>query len=368
LATSTFSASNPTGTYTVTIPTRDTNYGAYGFIIDNHAHGASGGAQGTDSVLTVGNATPYINAGDITLNNGASLTLTNPAGQTTGFTLQFSASDNNSCDTSTSSDEIVGNAVSVFRTNVGTSSCDIVGEYNANNCYTSTIPQASWNLSCTASTTSCTGPTDTNMIFNCTFPLWYIADPTDGGATNTPQFATNWSAAIAPRDDDGAQAVLTRGSIGQELLSFLAVALDTAAIPYGELEPGDRTDPLVATTTLRATGNVGIDQLLTGEAMCGTYTSAVTCPNSATSTIPESYQVYATSTVTYGSATSALRTLSSTTQKELEINVFKPTSTSTQTSGVTYWGIEVPISITLAGSYTGENTFYGRVNEPAQWQ
>jgi hypothetical protein len=367
LATSTLSASNPSGVYTITIPTRDTNYGAYGFIIDNHGHGASGGSQGTDSVLTVSNATPYVNTGDITLNDGNSIILTTEEGETTGFELQFAASDNNSCDTSTSSDEIVDYNISVFRTTVGTTSCDTAGEYNANRCYTSTVATSTWNISCTASTTSCTGPTDTNMIFNCTFPLWYIADPTDGGATNTPNFATNWSAAVAPIDDDGALGVLTRGSIGQELLSFLAIALDTAAIPYGALEPGDRTDPLAATTTLRATGNVGIDELLTGEAMCGTYTTAVSCPNSATSTIRENYQVFATSSVTYGTATSAGRTLSSTTQKELELNVAKPTATSTQTSGTTYWGIEVPISITLAGSYTGENTFYGKVSEPGQW-
>jgi len=203
------------------------------------------------------------------------------------------------------------------------------------------------------------------MIFDCTFPLWYIADPTD--ASTTPFYGTNWVAAVAARDDDGALGVLTAGSIVKDVASLLAVELDTAAIPYGALEPGERTDPLAATTTMRATGNVGIDQLLTGEAMCITYTSAITCPNSATSTIRESYQVFATSTVTYGTATSAGSTLSSTTQKELEINVLKSTSTSTQTSGVTYWGIEVPVSITLAGSYTGENTFYGKVAEAVDW-
>ena len=365
LATSTFVASNPTGSYTITIPTRDTDYAAYGFIIDIHGHGATGGSQGTDSVITVSNATPYVNTGDITLNNGNDMSLTVPAGETTGFTLQFAASDNNSCQTATSSDEIVDNEISIFRTNNSTTTCDAIGEHDPNDCYTSTVATSTWNLFCTASSTSCTGPTDTNMIFDCTFPLWYIADPTD--ASTTPFYGTNWVAAVAARDDDGALGVLTAGSIVKDVASLLAVELDTAAIPYGALEPGERTDPLAATTTMRATGNVGIDQLLTGEAMCITYTSAITCPNSATSTIRESYQVFATSTVTYGTATSAGSTLSSTTQKELEINVLKSTSTSTQTSGVTYWGIEVPVSITLAGSYTGENTFYGKVAEAVDW-
>jgi hypothetical protein len=77
--------------------------------------------------------------------------------------------------------------------------------------------------------------------------------------------------------------------------------------------------------------------------------------------------VFGTSTVSYITASSAGRWLSSSTQKELEINVRKSTSTVTTAQGRTYWGIRVPISITLAGAYTGENTFYGKVGEPAQW-
>ena len=145
------------------------------------------------------------------------------------------------------------------------------------------------------------------------------------------------------------------------------MALDTLAIPYGSLEPGQQTDPLAAITTIRATGNVGIDELLTGESMCTTYTSSVTCPTSATSTITESYQVFATSSVTYGTATATGNTLSSTTQKLLDLNVPKSTATSTQASGDTYWGIQVPITLTLAGSYTGENTFFVAASDPSQW-
>ena len=140
-----------------------------------------------------------------------------------------------------------------------------------------------------------------------------------------------------------------------------------SSIPFGALEPGDLTDPLVATTTVRATGNVGMDELLSGEAMCGTYTSAITCPNSASSTIPETYQVFATSSVTYATASTSGFILSSSTQNELELNVSKSTATSSQASGVTFWGIQVPISITLAGAYTGENTFFGKVGEPSEW-
>lgn len=368
LATSTFAASNPAGTYIIPIPTQDQNYGAYGFIIDVHGHEASGGSQGSNSILTVNNATPSVGAAQITLNNGQNIILTQEAGQTTGFGLQYVATDNNSCQNAAAGNEIVDYVVSVYRSGIGSTTCNgLAGSYNANNCYPSAVATTTWNLGCTASTTSCGGAADTTQIWNCTFPLWYIADPTDGGATNTPFFAQNWRAAVSAVDNNFATSSHTQSSIGQELLSFLSLTLNTAAIPYGALEPGQRTDPLVATTTISATGNVGLDELLTGKSMCTNFSNAVACRNSATSTIADFNQVFATSSVSYAFATSAGRTISSTTQKELEVNVRKSTSTSLYATGRTYWGIRVPITITLAGSYTGNNTIYGKVGEPAQW-
>ncbi len=367
LASSSLSASNPTATYTIAIPTRDRTYGAYGYIVDNHGHAADSLTQGSDSVLTVGNASPYVNASDIILNDIDDLILSIPAGETPGFELTFQASDNNSCVNATSGLEVNDYEVSVFRTDIGTSSCNAAGDYNPNNCYPSTVATSTWNISCTASSTSCGGPTDLSVLYECTFPLWYVADPTFGGATNTPFSATDWSAAVKPIDDNNAEGVLTRGTITKELYSFLAFALDVVAIPYGALEPGERTDPLVASTTMRATGNVGLDKLLSGESMCTTYTSAVTCPTSATSTIADRFQVFATSTISYASATSSGYILSSTTPFRLDVNIPKSTATSTQASGYTYWGIEVPITITLAGAYTGENTIFGVVGDVAGW-
>jgi hypothetical protein len=371
LASSTFSASNPTAPYVIPIPTQDQNYAAHGFIIDNHGHEAIGATQGSNSILSVANVAPTVGAAQITVNNGQNIVLSQEAGQTTGFSLQYVVTDNNSCENSVAADEVRDYVVSVYRSGVGSTTCNgASGAYNANNCYVSGVATSTWNLNCVATTTpaDCTGATDTTQTWSCTFPLWYIADPTDGGATNTPFFAQNWRAAVSAVDDNFATSTThTQSSIGQELLSFLSLTLNTLAIPYGQLEPGQKTDPLVATTTIRATGNVGLDQLLTGKSMCTNFTNAVACRNSATSTIAESNQVFATSSVTYGFATSALRTLSSTTQKELELNVRKSTSTVTAQTGRTYWGILVPASITLAGSYTGNNTIYGKTGEPAQW-
>ncbi len=369
LSSSTLSASNPTATYVVPIPTQDQAYGAYGYIIDMHGHESIGVSQASNSILTVSNATPSVSAAQITLNNGANITLTQEAAQTTGYTLRYVATDNNSCVNASAGSEITRNIVSVYRSGVGSTTCNgDAGAYNANNCYGSRIASTTWNLSCTASSTSCSGAADTTQIWDCTFPLWYVADPTDGVASNTVYFAENWRAAVSAIDDNSATSSHTQSSIGQEVVSFLALALNTLAIPYGQLEPGAKTDPLVATTTIRATGNVGIDERLTGKSMCTTFTSAVACNNSATSTIAESNQVFATSSVTYGFASSSVnRILSSTTQKLLDINVKKSTSTVTAARGITYWGIRIPNTITLAGAYTGENTFFGVVSNPAQW-
>jgi hypothetical protein len=369
-STTTLSASNPSGTYVIPIPMQDTTYAAYGFVIDNHGHEASGGAQGTDSILTVSNAAPSVGAAQIVLNGGNDIVLTQEASTTPGFALQFVVADNNSCDAvgGGAADEITGYALSVFRS--GVANCDDdATDYNANNCYTSAVAPTAWNLSCTASTTSCGGSADTTIEYNCTFPLWYIADPTDGAdGTDTIYFAEDWRAGVAAIDDDVASSTFTQSSTaGIDVTSFLSVALNTFAIPYGLLEPGQQTDPLSAATTLQATGNVGVDELLTGHSMCTYYTSAVTCNNSATSTIAESNQVFATSTVAYNTASTSGNKLSSTTQKLLDLNVQKSISTSTPASKDTYWGIRVPISITLAGAYTGENTFYGALSDPSQW-
>jgi hypothetical protein len=97
--------------------------------------------------------------------------------------------------------------------------------------------------------------------------------------------------------------------------------------------------------------------------MCTSYTASSLCPNSSTSTIPESEQRFATGTVTYAAATA----LSSSTVQEVEVNVQKSTATSTQATGNAFWGIRVPSSISFAGDYYGQNTFYAVVGESAFW-
>ncbi len=357
--------SNATATYTIVIPTQDQNYGAFGYIIDNHGHEATGATQGSNSVLTVNNVAPAITSSLISLvqASGTDMYLTVESGQTTGFTLQFTATDNNSCLTSASTSEVTNYRLSLYRSGLGASGCTPTSTHNANNCYVSSVPTTTWNLSCTASSTSCTGSSDPSQVWNCTFPLWYIADPTDGSTTTTQYPGQNWLAQVQGIDDDNATGSLSVSDSGVDVRSFLAFALNTLTIPYGALEPGQQNDPLIATTTISATGNVGLDKSVEGESMCTSYTASTLCPNSSTSTIPESEQKFATGTVTYASATA----LSSSTVQEVEVNVPKSTATSTQATNNAYWGIRVPGTISFAGFYYGQNTFYAVQGESANW-
>jgi hypothetical protein len=348
--------------YTIKIPTQDQNYGAYGYVVDNHGFEATGGTQGSNSVLTVNNVAPTTSPSTISVNGGADMTLTQESGETTGFTLEFTVADDNSCINAASSSEITGYGLSLYRSGVGSTTCDITsGAYDPNDCYTSAVATTTWNISCTASSTSCTGNTDTTEVWDCTFPLWYVADPTD--ATATLYSAQDWRAQVQGIDDNNATGSLSESDTGVDVSSLLAFALNTLSIPYGSLEPGQQTDPLSATTTLAATGNVGVDTKVDGQSMCTTYTNSTPCPNSASSTIPEHEQVFATDTLAYAAGTQ----LSSTTQKLIPIHVPKSTATSSAATGNAFWGIAVPGTITFAGDYTGQNAFTAVVSSSTYW-
>ena len=353
--------SDAAASFTLPSVIRDDIYDAYVFIVDEYNHGGQGGVHATNEGFTVNNVAPTVASGMISINGGTNISLSVPAGETTGYTLTFETSDANSCRNASNNPEMVANQIALFRTSFGTSTCTgLAGSYNANSCYPSGVGAAVWNLSCTASTTSCTGSSDPTQLWSCTFPLWFVADPTDG---SSPYSADTWSAAISGIDDNNATGTATIGATPVEVLSFPAIDLLTAEIPYGALEPGENTGTLDATTTILSVGNTGLNQNVEGEAMCPGFSVGSPCGNSATSTIPDFKQEFATSSVSYNSGFD----LSSSTPQLLELRVPKTTSTSTPNNGVTYWGIEVPIAITTAGAYTGLNTFYAVTSGAAFW-
>lgn len=357
--------SDTSATYTLAAIVRDADYPAYGYVVDEHGHEATTNPRQAD--FTVSNVAPEVLSGDISLNSGAPLTLTEAGGETTGYTLSFTATDANSCINVASTSEMVDYTIAVYRSGVGTTTCDgTLGSYNPNNCYPSGAAPASWNLTCVASSTSCAGAADDSQIFDCTFPLWFVSDPTDNGVeTPVSLEVQDWLAAVSVIDDDAAAGPLTGTASPVELISFTALDLLTAEIPYGSLEPGTDSGTLNATTTIENIGNTALDQEVSGESMCSTFAVGSECAPSATSTIPEDQQKFSSTSLAYASGLAV--TLSSTTDNEVELNIFKTTGTSTLESGITYWGISVPVSITLAGSYSGLNTFLAVTSESGEW-
>lgn len=353
--------SNAGASFTVPSVIPDDSYFAYVYLVDQYNHDALGPIHGSDIGYTISNVSPTVASSTISINGGLNMSLTAPAGETTGFTLSFIVSDANSCQNASADSEITGYSASVFRSGIGTTTCNgLAGAYNPNNCYPSGAAPASWNLVCTASSTSCTGNTDPTLLWNCTFPLWFVADPTDSSAYF---HLDSWTAGIAGVDDNNATGTVTTSANPVTLNSFPAIDLLTAEIPYGALEPGDNSGSLTASTTIESVGNTGLNQNVQGESMCPTFTVGNECINSATSTIPDFKQEFATSQVSYGSG----QDLSSSTPQLVLLQVPKSTSTSVYTSGITYWGIEVPIEITLAGAYTGLNTFYAVTAASSTW-
>ncbi|MCD5381104.1 MAG: hypothetical protein LR008_00840 [Candidatus Pacebacteria bacterium] len=351
-----------TAAYALPSVIRDDVYPAYGYLVDEHGHEALANAQLFNFV--VNNVAPTIVSGDIDLNGGTDMIVSVEAGETTGFTLDFTARDANSCNDSGSSTEmeLANFGISIFRSGVGSSTCDATGtNYDPNNCYDNAIGSGTWNLSCSASTT-CMNATQDHMEYACTFPLWFVADPTDPG---TPEALDDWSAAVFIGDNNFATSSYATSSIRDiDVISFAAIDILAADIAYGGIAPGSDSGTLTATSVLQNVGNTGLDEEIRGESMCGTYSLATECPVSATSTIPAFQQEFAsTSGIFYGSG----QDLASTTDFELELNANKTTSTSTPLQATTYWGIAVPASITLSGSYTGLNTFTAVVAEPADW-
>lgn len=353
-ATSTLSVSNPIATTTITMPTQDDDYSAYGFIVDEHGLAATGGSQGADSTLTVANATPSIS--NVSINGGAPISVTVEEGETTGFTVTFDVTDNNSCVANGSTTPEISSAdINVYRSGVGSTSCQASGDYDPNNCYAGTKATTTWNVVCTQSG-ACLGPTHDTVEWTCTYPLWFVVDPTDAGSQYP---GTTWLATALAVDDNSATSSLKEADSGVTLNQFLSFDMATTSISYGSFEPGDGNASTSVTTDLRSTGNVGLDENLYGADMCTTYPS---CSGSATDTIAVANQHYATSTVAYASGAAL-----ATTTQPLELNAPKSTSTSSPATTNTYWGIQIPPALTLSGEYIGENTIMGVVGESADW-
>lgn len=360
-----YALNNPQASTTIAIPTQDKQYSAFVYVIDFKGRTATSSQQGFNSAYYVSNATPSVTAATISLvdtDNSGNLTLLTPHASTTGFKVQFEVTDNNSCLNASSTREIGTTTINVYRSSVTQAACMVSGDYNSNSCYTA--QSSLFPISCTQDVASCSGASDVSATWTCTHTLWYNADPTDASTQYT---ADNWLASVQAYDNNYATSTLTESTTGNELSSFLAFDVSSTSISFGALEPGQQNDPLATTTDLLAYGNVGLDEDLYGDTMCTTWTTADSCDvggvNAGTK-IPVSNQKFATSSVAYAAGNTLT---SSTSPTLLLINVPKTTATSSPQTKNTWWGINIPSAITLAGNYSGQNTITAIKSDPTNW-
>ena len=361
-ATSSFVTNSATASITISTPYPKGQFGAYGYILDAHgSSSATGVLQGSNSPFIVNNVAPSITAASVSIFSSTGtipLILTNLATQTQNFSVQYTVTDQNSCMTASSTSEITGSIINVYRSSVGSTSCKTSANYNANRCYPGVLPTSVWNYNCTPG--ACAGTSSATQVWTCTFPLWYIADATDVGSQFT---ADNWLATASSSDSSFASSTLVESQTGTELIQFLGYDLSTTTIAYGGLQPGNSANLTSSTSVgLLAQGNVGLDETLYGDDMCPTYPI---CFGNATNTIFVANQKYASATMTYAAATSTLN--ASTSPALFALHVPKTIATSTPNSLNTYWGILVPGTITLSGSYIGRNTIIGATSPSSSW-
>lgn len=317
---------SPVCTIGISIPTLDTTYNAYVYVFDNHGLGATGTVQASNASYVVNNVAPVVSA--ITLNGGSAISLSE--GSTYPVVLGATITDNNGCG------DIATVVPSLYRSGIGYSACDVVGEANANHCYPA--------VSCTVAGNTCDGATDASAGYSCTADLKYYADPT---VDNTTYSAENWLTTFKANDEslNDAQTIGT----GVELNDLVAMDIGSS-LAYGNLSAGQALDPLSALTIVTSTGNVGLDQTLEGTHMY-----------SVGNTISVENQKYSLIASTVYSSGTTLTT----TATDSELNC-KKTTTDTGETKPTYWGISIPLG-TVAGTYGGTNTIIAVKGEFAQW-
>lgn len=393
-ATSSFDTANPSGvltaTTTIDIPTQDQEgVDALVYIVDEHGHVATSTWYGSSTEVTVLNVAPYVSTSSIglfdvwgTTTSDTILNLTEPEGETQNFVVEFVVNDDNGCQ-GTSSAEITGVDINVYRSDIGGPlgfGCDDINDYDPNTCYTHTATSSWWAPNCYPATyagaDTCSGVGDTTQAWECTFPLWYVADPTDA-ASPALLAALSWGASARATDNGGPLPIpapltgsYSASSTGQaDMAQFLSFRATGSPIAYGAWEPNDGTPNHPATTTVFATGNTPLDQYLSGDAMCVGY--PVPCSGSNSDTIYVPYQHYATSSsgLNYGAGLGVTTFELSTSTAPTFVNVTIPETdaTSSPSNDDTYWGIFVPNTITFAGEYRGQNYIDAVVSDTSEW-
>jgi hypothetical protein len=251
----------------------------------------------------------------VTLNGGSDITLS--PGATTTVTLTGTASDLNGYT------DLAFASSTMYRSGAG-AACSP----DTNNCYISGPSQCSLS--------NCAG---NSCDISCSADIYYYADPTDV----SPYEGEEWLGFIEVADQQGGVGI---GSApGVELLSLRALDV-TSAIDYGSLAVSSSTGTYNPTTTIQNLGNNAIDIEVEGTDLT----------DGGVSTIPASEQIFATTTFDYSSCVYC-QSVPTTTPAAYEVDLSKPTSSSTPVTDVLYWGIAIPFGV-ASNPHHGTNIFY----------
>lgn len=281
-------------------------------------------ADTATTTVTVGNSAPVIST--ISLNGGNNITLVE--GTSINVSTTIAISDANGCS------DISAVEAKLFRGAITSSGTTCTPDDN--DCYDE-------STACTATTTgdTCGGGADTSVEYDCTFQLWYIADPTTAGSA----FASDiWVLAATTTDGIDTDTATNTGELIE--VNELFAHDVTASIAYGSVSAGNDTGATNQTATITNTGNTPLDSEISGETMCTDF------PGCAGDTLAVTNQKFGLSDVTYASLTNTLALTTAT----IETILAKPTATTSAVTDDTYWGIAVPGG-QPPGSYTGRNTF-----------
>lgn len=335
---------------------QDNAWDSFGFMVDNHGLVASGGSQGSNSVMTINNVAPSIVPSAIDLRNTGNETTLVPSvveGETLDFLVHFVVTDMNSCLNISAGNEISSALLHVYHIDAPgqNSFCDGDDVNDTDSCYQNAQTGTGGRCFQDVSINSCSGASDSTVGWTCEFPLQYYVDST----VAVSQFPTeNWLTSVIATDDDTGNTGLVETDTGREMDKLVAYDLDDTSIAYGSVAPDNESSEKAI--TLAATGNVGVDAEYSGADMCSDY------PTCAGETIDVEQQKYDLNT---GQAWADMTYILDATPTERELNCAKTTS-SGQANKDTYFKIKIP-SGQAPESYTGADVIAGVESEVAGW-
>lgn len=348
---------NPDAAHSFPVPTAANTYAGYTYVIDQYGYEAIGTQQGISITYTVNNVAPTVYNVAIA---SSTLTLTNPGGlsTSTAFEVSFNSSDNNGCLDKFSAQEMATATFQFYRNAV---TCSAGGDHNDRSCYTLASSTSVWTASTTCQQTSCSSFSGS---WSCSFPLWYLSDPTVG---TTPFTGQAWRARVSMIDSGALSSAATTSISDSQMNQFSYFDTSSSTIAFGDFQPGDKTTTLGdngAVLGVISKGNTSINVTMYGDDMCpdARRSGGFCSGNEALDTILAGQQRFATSTVLYAAAGSNALSSSSITQSDLKLEVPQNTTIGNFMQRVIYWGINVPGTLSISGDYKGVDTITSYTN------